>query len=51
MGDVCMIDELECSPQVEGLGATDIPRYPLFKSLVDEGERMRVVCCLEGLEG
>ena len=51
-GDVCMImiDVLECPPQVVGLGATSIPRYSLFKSLADEGERMRVVCCLESLK-
>jgi len=45
------MDVLERSPQVEGLGATVIPRYPLLKSFIDEGECMRVVCCLEGLEG
>ena len=42
---------LERSPQVESLGATNIPRYALFESLVDEGERVLVVGCLEGLEG
>lgn len=45
-----MINVLERSPQVKGLGTTNVPRYTLLQGLADEGERMRVVGCLEGLE-